>query len=200
MVSISETTRTILFASALSYSSSRAPPMPLTAARASFIAVISFTRRRRDSEKTGSRLSASFPVRATCTIPNFRHACWNARFLPGSPVVANVRVVSEVSTTLARNTLPSSTISGRCAGDARTLMSIKPRSTHILSVTFSTLRTFASLLICLMSFIASLSLAITTTVKMALSTLRPTARDSMLYPRRANTPATRLIMPVSSAT
>ena len=124
-------------------------------------------------------------MRATCTIPNFRHACWNARFLPGSPVVANVRVVSEVSTTLARNTLPSSTISGRCAGDARTLMSIEPRSTHILSVTFSTLRTFASLLICLMSFIASLSLAITTTVKMALSTFKPTARDSMLYPRRA---------------
>ena len=139
-------------------------------------------------------------MRATCTIPNFRHACWNARFFPGSPVVANVRVSLEVSTTEARNTRPSSMISARALGSARTLMSINPRSTHIFSVTFSTFRTFASLLICFMSFAASELVAMTTTVKMALSMLRPTARDSMLYPRRANTPATRLIMPVSSAT
>ena len=39
-----------------------------------------------------------------------------------------------------------------------------------------------------------------TIVNKALSMFRPTARDSMLAPRRAKTPATRLMMPASSAT
>ena len=41
---------------------------------------------------------------------------------------------------------------------------------------------------------------LTVTVNRALSMLSPTAKDSMFMPRRANTPATRLMMPDSSAT
>ena len=40
----------------------------------------------------------------------------------------------------------------------------------------------------------------TTTVKRALSTFSPTAKDSMLNPLRENTPDTRLIIPLSSET
>jgi len=39
-----------------------------------------------------------------------------------------------------------------------------------------------------------------TMVNRALSTVRPTANDSILAERRANTPATRLMRPASSAT
>ena len=67
-------------------------------------------------------------------------------------------------------------------------------------MTFSTFRTLANLFTCLISFSTSPSLQITEIVKIALSMFSPTASDSMLYPRRANTPATRLIIPVSSAT
>jgi hypothetical protein len=41
---------------------------------------------------------------------------------------------------------------------------------------------------------------LTVMVKSALSMLRPTARDSIFIPRRANTPATLLMIPDSSAT
>mmetsp|Transcript_2379 Transcript_2379/g.10882 ORF Transcript_2379/g.10882 Transcript_2379/m.10882 type:complete len:208 (-) Transcript_2379:387-1010(-) len=194
------TARTMRLAMSSSFSLPLPPLKPATAALASFMASMSFTRLRLDSEKTGSRFSASLPVLATSRMPNLRHACWNARFLPGSPTVDMVSDVGETSTMDARKILASSASSVRCSGLALSFMSMSPRSTHILSVTFSTLRTFASLLICLMSFRQSLSDAMTTTVKIALSMFKPTASDSMLYPRLAKTPATRLIMPVSSAT
>ena len=69
------TARTILEAMSSSFSDPELPLRPATAARASFMASMSFTRRLRDSEKTGSRFSASLPVLATSRMPNLRHAC-----------------------------------------------------------------------------------------------------------------------------
>ena len=63
-----------------------------------------------------------------------------------------------------------------------------------------TLRTLTSLLSCSMTWLSTLSVPETTMVKSALSLLSPTASDSMLYPLLANTPAIRLIMPLSSPT
>mmetsp|Transcript_39786 Transcript_39786/g.98478 ORF Transcript_39786/g.98478 Transcript_39786/m.98478 type:complete len:284 (+) Transcript_39786:662-1513(+) len=175
------TARTMRLATALSYAPLELPgSRPATAALAFFMASMSFTLRRRLSLNTGSRFRASLPVRATCTMPNLVHTSWNARLRPGSPVMAMVSVVAATSTTEARKMRLISISSVRSAGLAFTLISISPRSTHCLSVTFSTLRTLASLLICLMSFSVSLFVAITTTVKMALSMLSPTARLSML--------------------
>ena len=64
----------------------------------------------------------------------------------------------------------------------------------------STYRTLTSLAVCLTKFATVEREPATTMVNKALSMFRPTASDSMLAPRRAKTPATRLMMPASSAT
>lgn len=78
--------------------------------------------------------------------------------------------------------------------------STSSRSTLGLSEMSSTYRTLTSFAVCFTKFATADLGPATTIVKSALSMLSPTARDSMLAPRRANTPATRLMMPASSAT
>lgn len=63
--------------------------------------------------------------------------------------------------------------------------------------TFKTLTSFRS---CFITCSSTLSVPDTTIVKRALSLFKPTARDSILYPLLAKTPAIRFIIPLSSPT
>lgn len=60
--------------------------------------------------------------------------------------------------------------------------------------------TLTSLLSCSTTCCKTLSVPRTTMVNIALSSFNPTARDSMLYPLLANTPAIRFMIPLSSPT
>mmetsp|Transcript_39648 Transcript_39648/g.66534 ORF Transcript_39648/g.66534 Transcript_39648/m.66534 type:complete len:213 (+) Transcript_39648:2400-3038(+) len=137
-------------------------------------------------------------------MPNFwRYRCIAMPF-PGSPVMAMIMLFSETSTMLPRKTFTVSRSSVRALlSETFTLNSTRPRCTTGTSVTRRISRTLGSLYTCLIKALTDLSSVSTAIVNRALSMFlphKPTARDSILNPRRAKTPATRLIKPRSSAT
>ncbi|WVZ25350.1 hypothetical protein V8G54_003894 [Vigna mungo] len=87
-----------------------------------------------------------------------------------------------------------------CFGSACTFMSINSRSTCGSLERSSTFKTLTSFWSCSTTWRSTLSVPDTTMVKSALSSLRPTASDSILYPLRAKTPAILFIIPLSSPT
>ena len=125
-----------------------------------------------------------------------------ATSLPGSPTTSMVRALSATSTTLARNTCTRSRIAARFSGGADTLSSISSRSTAGMRVRSLTSNTLISLLSCLLICSRVRSSPSTTMVRRETPACSagPTARLSMLKPRRANSPEMRLSTPDSSST
>mmetsp|Transcript_4065 Transcript_4065/g.11826 ORF Transcript_4065/g.11826 Transcript_4065/m.11826 type:complete len:218 (-) Transcript_4065:47-700(-) len=144
---------------------------------------------------------AILPVRATSMTPNRFRASWRASVFPGSPAALRMTEPALRSTTLARN------ISAVCKisffsddDDALTLISSSSLSSLSRDVTSCTYFTLTSLEICFTRLFMARVVQFTTTVKRALSTFRPTARDSMLKPLLEKTPETLLMIPLSSPT
>mmetsp|Transcript_18865 Transcript_18865/g.52834 ORF Transcript_18865/g.52834 Transcript_18865/m.52834 type:complete len:229 (+) Transcript_18865:840-1526(+) len=153
------------------------------------------------SSSCSPRLRQMRPVRAISMMPNLPMTFCMAMHLPGSPDTTSVSERSDTSTTRARKICASCSTSVRSGpGGARSFMIIISRSMRWLSVMSSTYRTLTSFWICFTRFTTVSGFPVTTMVKRALSTVRPTAKDSMLALRLAKTPATRLIIPDSSAT
>src|SRR6478752_5481936 len=106
------------------------------------------------------------------------------------------------STTLARNICTISSTWLRVPASARTLMSMTWRCTADCGSSSTTLRTSTSLLSCLVTCSSGNSSTSTTTVirEMSECSVGPTARESMLKPRREKRPAMRARTPGLSST
>src|SRR6185436_18665837 len=85
----------------------------------------------------------------------------------------------------------------RCGRSARTLTRTSSRCTDAVDSSSTILSTFTSLLSCLVTCSSGESSAFTTIVMREISgcSVSPTARESMLNPRRENSPATRARTP-----
>ena len=113
------------------------------------------------------------------------------------PVASTTTASWSTSTTLARKTLAISMTWARTSGLAPTLTSHSSRLTVAVSSSSTILRTLTSLLSCLVTCSSGWAAASTTIVmRETLSTsVSPTASESMLKPRRENSPATRARTP-----
>jgi len=122
--------------------------------------------------------------------------------LSAVPVASIVSASGATSTALARN---SSTISStwlRTAGSARTFTRSTWRCTDWVGSSSTILRTWMSLLSCLVTCSSGKSSTATTIVMRETSgcSVGPTASDSMLKPRREKRPDTRASTPGLSST
>src|SRR5947209_808957 len=139
-------------------------------------------------------------TRPDCTsslIPNGSSTLISASSFSRFPVASTVITSSATSTTLARNRLTVSRTRDRLSASALTLIRISSRCTVAPGSSSTILSTLISLLSCLVTCSSGCSSQLTTIVMREISScsVGPTARDSMLKPRRANRPATRTSTP-----
>src|SRR3954453_189323 len=121
----------------------------------------------------------------------------NAPILSDVPVASTVSASGETSTTLARKSWTVSRTWLRTVLSARTFTSSSSRCTAVDCSSSTILITLTSLLSCLVTCSSGSSSTATTIVIRDTSgfSVGPTARDSMLNPRRGNRPKTRASTP-----
>src|SRR5690606_29766116 len=135
-----------------------------------------------------------------CTIsliPYGSRSFSNASILSAVPVASMVRVSGDTSTTRARNRFTVSRTWVRMDRSARTLTSSSSRCTDSAGSSSTIFKTLTSLLSCLVTCSSGESATFTTIVirEISLCSVSPTANESMLNPRRENSPATRASTP-----
>src|SRR5680860_908512 len=115
----------------------------------------------------------------------------------GAPVASMVTESTSTSTMVARKTCTISMISPRVPPTAATFTSCSSRSTASCSSSSTIFSTLMSLLSCLVTCSRAVLSASTTMVMRDTSStsVGPTASESMLNPRRLNSPATRARTP-----
>src|SRR5271165_6593041 len=130
---------------------------------------------------------ATMPDCTSSLIPNGSSTLISASSLSRFPVASTVITSSATSTTLARNRLTASSTRDRLSASARTLIRISSRCT----VEPGSSSTIFSTLISLVTCSSGCSSQLTAIVIREISScsVGPTARESMLKLRRANSPA-----------
>src|SRR5919107_2003556 len=150
----------------------------------------------------GPRATATMPDCTISRTPNGSSTRSSAASLSTLPVASIVTASGDTSTTLARNSWTVSSTAERVWTSARTLISISSRCTDAWGSSSTTLITSISLFSCLVTCSRGSSSTSTTTVirEMSECSVGPTARESMLKPRRENRPAMRARTPGLSST
>src|SRR5690606_22290539 len=140
---------------------------------------------------------ATMPDWTISRMPNGSRSRSNASSLSAVPVASIVSVSGDTSTTRARNSRTVSSTCDRTGRSARTLTSSSSRCTATSGSSSTTLSTLTSLLSCLVTCSSGRSAALTTMVirEIPRCSVSPTASESMLKPRRENSPATRASTP-----
>src|SRR5680860_821565 len=140
---------------------------------------------------------ATIPVRTNSTVPKGCNSRSMASTLSCAPVTSIIIVVPETSTILDRKTSTICMISGRVCLSAETLIKTNSRSTEEDSSRSEILMTFTSLCSCLVTCSMGCSFPSTDMVMRDIlgSCVSPTARPSILNPRRANNPDIRVSTP-----
>src|SRR3954449_9042311 len=159
-------------------------------------------RSARSAMLRGPRATATIPDCTISRTPNGSSTRSSAASLSTLPVASTVTASGETSTTLARNSCTVSSTCERVCRSARTLTSISSRCTDACGSSSTTLITSTSLFSCLVTCSSGRSSTSTTTVirEMSSCSVGPTARESMLKPRRENSPAMRARTPGLSST
>src|SRR6476620_8027460 len=145
----------------------------------------------------GPRPMATMPDCTSSLMPNGSRTRSSASSLSLLPVASMVTASGATSTTLARNSWAVSSTWDRLDRSALTLTSRISRCTEAARSSSTTLSTSMSLFSCLVTCSSGRSSTSTTTVIREISgcSVGPTARESMLNPRRENRPAMRASTP-----
>ena len=148
------------------------------------------------------RPSAIRPVRDSSTTPKSRSRSSSASSFSGLPEASSVSVLCVTSTTFTRNTSAISMMRARLSPSERTLTNISSRSTAEPGSCSRILSTFTSLFSCFVTCSSGFSSTLTTIVirERPGVSVGPTASESMLNPRAANSPAMRVSTPGRSST
>src|SRR5690349_10969112 len=143
------------------------------------------------------RPMATIPDWTSSLTPNGSMTSRKAASLSRLPVTSMVRASPATSTTLARNSCTVSSTWLRLWMSVRTLTSRISRWTEAVGSSSTTLSTSISLLSCLVTCSSGRASTSTTTVIREISgySVGPTARESMLKPRRENRAAMRASTP-----
>src|ERR1700729_1306808 len=140
---------------------------------------------------------ATMPDWTSSLIPNGSDTLISASSFSRLPVASTVITSSATSTTLARNRLTVSSTRDRLSASALTLTRISSRWTVAPGSSSTILSTLMSLFSCLVTCSSGCSSQLTTIVMREISScsVGPTASESMLKLRRANSPAIRTKTP-----
>src|SRR5690348_4878431 len=140
---------------------------------------------------------ATAPDWTISLIPYGSRSRINASNFSAVPVASIVSASGATSTTLARNSCTVSSTCERTGRSARTLMSSSSRCTEAFCSSSTIFSTLTSLLSCLVTCSSGEASALTTMVIRETSgfSVSPTASESMLKPRRENSPDTRARTP-----
>src|SRR3954453_17714734 len=143
------------------------------------------------------RETATMPDWTISRTPNGSSTRSSAASLSTLPVASMVTASGDTSTTLARNSCTVSRTADRVWTSARTLISISSRCTDAWGSSSTTLITSISLFSCFVTCSSGRASTSTTTVirEMSECSVGPTASESMLKPRRENSPAMRASTP-----
>src|SRR5271166_998574 len=134
---------------------------------------------------------ATIPDCTSSLIPNGSSTLISASSFSRFPVASTVITSSATSTTLARNRLTASSTRDRLSASALTLIRISSRCTVEPGSSSTIFSTLISLFSCLVTCSSGCSSQLTAIVIREISScsVGPTARESMLKPRRENSPA-----------
>src|SRR5579862_6844468 len=137
------------------------------------------------------RPMATMPDWTSSLIPNGSSTLISASSFSRFPVASTVTTSTATSTTRARNSLTVSSTRDRLSASARILTRISSRCTVAPGSSSTILSTLMSLLSCLVTCSSGCSSQLTTIVMREISScsVGPTASESMLKLRRANSPA-----------
>ena len=140
---------------------------------------------------------ATMPDWTSSRIPNGSRILSTSAILALLPITWTVTASVATSTTLARNSWTTSRIWPRVSAVAATLTRISSRCTDASWSSSTILITSISLLSCLVTCSSGESSTLTTMVirETSACSVGPTASDSMLKPRRLNSPAMRARTP-----
>src|SRR5690349_16225895 len=140
---------------------------------------------------------ATIPDCTSSRMPNGSSTRSRSASLSALPTAWTVTASGATSTTFARNSWTASSTAPRVAASARTLTSSSSRLTDPGPSSSTILMTSTSLLSCLVTCSSGDSSTLTTMVIRDTSgcSVGPTARESMLKPRRLNRPAMRASTP-----
>src|SRR5215471_1550270 len=143
------------------------------------------------------RPMATIPDCTSSLIPNGSSTLISASSFSRFPVASTVITSSATSTTLARNRLTVSSTRDLLSASALTLIRISSRCTVAPGSSSTIFSTLINLLSCLVTCSSGCSSQLTTLVMREISScsVGPTASESMLKPRRANSPAIRTRTP-----
>src|SRR5689334_14632007 len=143
------------------------------------------------------RPMATMPDWTSSLIPNGSSTLISASSFSRFPVASTVITSRATSTTLTRNRLTVSSTRDLLSASALTLIRISSRCTVAPGSSSTILSTLMSLLSCLVTCSSGCSSQLTTIVMREISscTVGPTASESMLKPRRENSPAIRTRTP-----
>src|SRR5215467_6460129 len=143
------------------------------------------------------RPRATMPDCTSSLMPNGSSTLIRASSLSRFPVASTVTASWATSTTLARNSATVSSTRDLLSASARTLTRSSSRWTDTDGSSSTIFRTLISLLSCLVTCSSGWSAQLTTIVIREISScsVGPTARESMLNPRRENRPAARTSRP-----
>src|ERR1700761_1555755 len=147
-------------------------------------------RRARSVMDRPPRPTATMPDWTSSLIPNGSSTRISASSLSRLPVASTVTASRATSTTLARKSWTVSSTFDRLSVSARTLISSSSRWTACPCSSSTILSTLISLLSCLVTCSSGCSSQFTTIVIREISScsVGPTASESMLNPRRENSP------------
>src|SRR5579875_3982563 len=148
------------------------------------------------------RPTATIPDCTSSLMPNGCSTLISASSLSLLPVASTVTASMATSTTFARKRATVSSTRDRVSRSARTLTSRSSRWTAADGSSSTILSTLTSRLSCLVTCSSGRSSQFTTMVIREISScsVGPTASESMLNPRRANSPATRTRRPALFST
>src|SRR6202142_4421709 len=140
---------------------------------------------------------ATIPDSTSSLIPNGSSTLISASSLSRFPVASIVMTSSATSTTLARNRFTVSSTRDLLSASALTLIRISSRCTVAPGSSSTIFSTLISLFSCLVTCSSGCSSQLTTIVirESSSCSVGPTASESMLKPRRENSPATRTSRP-----
>src|SRR5215472_340166 len=143
------------------------------------------------------RPRATMPDWTSSLMPNGSSTLIRASSLSRFPVASTVTASCATSTTLARNRATVSSTRDRVSASARTFTSRSSRCTETEGSSSTIFSTLISLLSCLVTCSRGCSAQFTTIVIREISwcSVGPTASESMLKPRRENSPAMRTSTP-----
>src|SRR6516165_8074347 len=143
------------------------------------------------------RPMATMPDWTSSLIPNGSSTLIRASSFSRLPVASTVTTSSATSTTRARNSLTVSSTRDRLSASALILIRISSRCTVAPGSSSTIFSTLMSLLSCLVTCSSGCSSQLTTIVMREISScsVGPTASESMLKLRRANSPAIRTRTP-----